>query len=346
MLYFQVVALVVLILSVPVYLTGKSQIRFINSSLLLAVIFTIYYFLSQHTQGSSTHFKTCLFTLLTAIPFYTGTFKEKQVRSFFWLLSIAGFFAFYHQLSHMRNVNENYYGGGYFVLVCLPLGLYNLRNSKIQLKLVWFLIVFACVLISLKRGDILAMFLSTIVYFASLFIQNQKRLQLKNLFLIGMSVCVFTYFANNFFLGSELAQERIEETIEGNSSKRDIIYAFYYKQFVNSDIGTKIIGNGFSATEMSIMKIAAHNDWLEIAYDEGLIGIVFYLLILISLFLTIKKEEIPSNFRPIIAMVFTIVLVKSAISMMVFSLPTTALFALIGYMLNPKTLQNNNIELL
>jgi len=340
MFVLQMVILALFVISIPRYISKRGGDSFINKLLLLSLVFVIYYIFSEQSSRSTVVLKSLLYSLLVAVPFYTQRFEVRQIKIFFWLLSFFCVAAFYFALTSMRSVDENAYGGGYLVLVALPLGLYNLRNRKIHIRVTWIVLILICVVVSLKRGDILASGLGILAYYASLLKASSTKGKFKNFFWIAVMAFVFIAFANYFIGSSELAQTRMTKTQEGDSSNRDIIYAYYWNYFLSSPIDTKIIGNGFSGTSFIWTGSSAHNDWLEILIDEGLIGIFFYVLVIISMIRLLIRRTIPDDYKPIIAMIVAIVLVKSFFSMMVFSLPTAILFALLGYMLNSQTIDN------
>lgn len=238
----------------------------------------------------------------------------------------------------MRLVDENAYGGGYLALVSLPLGLYNLRHKKLYIRLIWIFFIVVVVLNALKRGDILALGVSLIFYFLFVLKTEGGKTKFRYYFLIIIAIALGVIYFNYFLESSDLARIRYDQTLEGNSSQRDIIYATLWKYFINSPIETKVLGNGFSST-LLIGHIVAHNDWLELLIDEGLLGVSLYLMVFLSLFRVFIKGKIPDSFRPILAMIVGIFIVKSSFSMMIFSLPSAALFSLLGYLLNPKTIQ-------
>lgn len=340
MLVLQMVILVLFIISIPRYISKGLGEGFINKLLLLSLVFIIYYIFSERSGRSTVVLKSLLYCLLVAVPFYTQKIEERQTSKFFWLLSLCGVAAFYYALTSMREVDENAYGGGYLVLVALPLGLYNLRNKKYRIRAIWIVFILICVVVSLKRGDILAAGLGILAYYAFLLKATSTKGKFKNLFWVVVMAFIFIAFASYFIGSSKLAQTRMIDTQEGNSSNRDILYAYYWNYFLSSPKEIQIIGNGFSGTSFIWTGSMAHNDWLEILIDEGLIGIFFYILVIVSMIRLLTRRTIPNEYKPIIAMIAAIVLVKSFFSMMLFSMPTTILFALLGYMLNPQTIDN------
>lgn len=342
MMPLQLLAIAVIVLSIPNYLREERHENFLNSTVFLSLILFIYFVVSPKTEAGTTALKTCLYCLLVTLPFYIVRFDSKQIARFFWILSVCCVWAFYSKLTSMRMEDESAYGGGFLALVCLPLGLYNLRNKKLSYRLIWFIVIIVCVVISLKRGDILALFASTVVYFTIFLFLKGRRNNFKYILLLCVASVIIGVALDRFVSSSELAQTRLEKTREGDTSNRDIIYAYYWNHFWDSGIEKKILGNGFSATS-TILGEAAHNDWLEVLTDEGIIGVIAYLIMVLSLFRLTRKKTLPDSFRPIIGMIFTIVLIKSIFSMLIFSLPTTIMFALLGYMLNPETIQKERL---
>lgn len=336
--FVQWFSLIIVAFGVPRYLLGKEHNRFLTFSLILALLLITYFIVTPKVENSTTHLKNCLFPLFSALLFFTGRFNEKQTKRFFWILSILSIISLFDRLTTIRLVDDNAYGGGYLALICLPLGLYNLRHQKLYIRLIWIFFIMVVVMNALKRGDILALGVSLIIYFLFVVKTESSRKIFRYYFLIIIAIVIGVLYFNYFLESSELARMRYEQTIEGNSSERDIIYTAFWNHFVNSPIETKVIGNGFSST-VTIGHIVAHNDWLELLIDEGLLGVSLYLMMFLSLFGFFIKGKIPNSFRPVLAMTVGIFLVKSAFSMMIFSLPSTALFSLIGYILNPHTMQ-------
>lgn len=97
----------------------------------------------------------------------------------------------------------------------------------------------------------------------------------------------------NQFVKNEYLIERIEQTQEGNSSGRDVIYTKAWEIFSNSDnIINIVFGHGFDATiNHPSLKIHAHNDWLEILVNYGILGFFVYFSIFIALFKLIMNEK-------------------------------------------------------
>ena len=140
---------------------------------------------------------------------------------------------------------------------------------------------------------------------------------------------------------NEYLQKRMEQTMEGNSSGRDRIYENSWKVYSESqDIKNIILGYGFQVTYYN-KQIGnyAHNDWLELLVDNGLVGALFYLYIFILLFKIIKKEKDLQK-RYILISIAIIWLLKSMFSMSFTSSLMCIMFITLGWIFT--TTNHNN----
>lgn len=105
--------------------------------------------------------------------------------------------------------------------------------------------------------------------------------------------------------------DRFEDT---SGSGRAEIYSSIIDGVNQSSFGALLYGHGFYATADltkrsfgSSFGSVAHNDWLEIAYDFGLVGLILYLSILFFLLkATIKSEKQASRLLLIILVIFLV----------------------------------------
>lgn len=181
-----------------------------------------------------------------------------------------------------------------------------------------------------KRGNIVCAIPVIILFIILTFRNKQVKVFEKILFII------FFLFAVSWgakqFAENEYLQQRVEQTMEGDSSNRDLIYANAWNAYSGSESVLNIIwGYGFDGT-INHKQIGdyAHNDWLEILVDYGAIGAIFYLSIFILLYQQIRKTKDLQTKYVLIAL-STIWLLKSAFSMGFTEETTFILFMLFGY---------------
>ena len=135
------------------------------------------------------------------------------------------------------------------------------------------------------------------------------------------------------FNNNEYLIYRFNQVLEGNSSNRDIIYSNLWEHFIREDNFLKFVfGNGANAT-LAIGTNYAHNDWLEIAINNGILGLIVYLAFYMTLLNEVLKirnrSPLSSN---VILMSFIILLMTSFFSMSYSSVGLSIAIA-IGYVL-------------
>jgi O-antigen ligase len=130
-----------------------------------------------------------------------------------------------------------------------------------------------------------------------------------------MVVAAISYFAYYTMMNSDYLVSRIAKTLEGDTSNRDIIYAAAYNTWLNAEnIHNTIFGFGTDGTT-HLIGIRAHNDWLEILIDFGILGIFFYFSFLSSIVRTIWRNKHNHLLFYTLLAVFFIWFSKSLVSM-------------------------------
>jgi O-antigen ligase len=159
--------------------------------------------------------------------------------------------------------------------------------------------------------------------------------------LIG--VLIYGY---QFFLQNEYLISRFEQLDEGNSSGRDEIFAYIFSNWANSESLFDIFfGYGFAGSRQLSGKGLAHNDWLELLSNFGLLGVVIYLLFFYQAFKYAIKLNVQSQYRLMLLCILTIWLATSLFSMGYNSSDGYLRSILLGYILgisNPKRSVSNN----
>ncbi len=161
----------------------------------------------------------------------------------------------------------------------------NIQKWSSLLVCIFFLISGA------KRGNIIAAIIPLVLFVHCLF-KDSRHSILKTIFalLLITGVSYLTYY---WMITDEYLLYRIEQTAEGYSSGRAEIYVGAWKAWLDSNnFFTYLFGYGFDGTihQELTHHLHAHNDWLEILVDYGLLGIPFYLMIFLLLIRPIKRS--------------------------------------------------------
>lgn len=314
-------------LRVPVYNKNK----FINWLIILIAVQV----LSWYVSGSSTttQLKETIFILLVGVPFVSEFYDPKYMKSFMIAASVISIFMTFYSLSMIRLENENGYGGGYSSLVALPVFLYYTKRKSTFVQAVCSILIFSFVLLSMKRGDILACILALVTYFA-IILHHSGKFKSKTV-IAFLIIGIIGYYIFEYLLQhSSIFAWKMQQTIDGDSSGRDDIYASLYNYFINAPINIQLFGGGFDAS-VKIAGNRAHSDWLEVLSCEGVLGLIIYLGAFWSLLTqTIRRKDIHE--KAVLASIIVIWLIKSIFSMFIYSQPTILLFILTGYILNKR----------
>ncbi len=206
----------------------------------------------------------------------------------------------------------------YAIVVFSP---YILCNKNKVVAIILAFIVLATVAFSAKRGGTLGVALSIMVYLIVLLKTKKmkKMKKMKNLIFamsLFMVVLLSIYAAYEFLLNNGQFFDRMDNLENEADNGRLEIINNTISMFMNSDIAGQLFGHGFNATiRDSVYSFSAHNDYVEILYDFGIIGIILYIIFTIQLFkLGAKMIRQKHQYAPAFAGSFFLFLILSNVS--------------------------------
>ena len=203
----------------------------------------------------------------------------------------------------------------YYLLYTLPL-LLLIKPRLIKVAAIFIVIV--VLFSSLKRSGILALAISLFFYiFISQYVRNKFKLSafIGSLFAIVVLGTIFVLFATNDS-GSENIMNRFENIDRDQGSGRLVVWEQTMSMIEGQEATTLLFGNGYNAVmHDSTLQLSAHNDFLEVTYDFGIVGLLLYLAAFITLgFYVVKMIVNRSPYAPPMAMLFIIYFIQSMIS--------------------------------
>ena len=177
---------------------------------------------------------------------------------------------------------------GYLFLSLIPIWVVYLRKPLLQYAGLAFCMAF--ILMGMKRGAILIGGV-VVLYLIWQIIKNARGKQRFIVILLTAVLAVAgVYFVIDLMTSSDYFLQRLEATKEGNSSGRDILYSFFWTYFTEkADAIQYLFGRGANGT-LEIYYNYAHNDWLEIAVNQGLLGIIVYAIYWKQLYSTWRQS--------------------------------------------------------
>lgn len=297
-----------------------------NVLLILFCIYGIYYIIygpQQYLFGMPVKRGSYLLAVLRSLlPIYTffvftkkGYLTESTIRFWSLIFLLEFVFVFFNSLQLRALVSSEtdfVNNTGYLFAVALPCVFFWKKYPLLQFA--YLCICFLFILLCLKRGAMLTGFCVIWLFFYYKFKNTKRNLKIFMILFIVCSVFVGYTVIEDRVQESELFQERIQSTLEGNSSQRDILAQDFINHYLNkSDFSQQLFGHGADAT-LSISYNYAHNDWLEILICQGFLGFVCYL----SFWITFLRSWVKSNrgiSREIIGSYFMIYSIRTLISM-------------------------------
>lgn len=172
------------------------------------------------------------------------------------------------------------------------------------------------VLIAGKRGAILCLLVSALIMY---FFTRRENIKLTlTTFLYGLlGLMGFAFLLSYFNEYISVAFERLFAITEDGGSGRDKLYISYWEGYRNSNSFHLIFGHGlYGGIKNLNISYLAHNDWLEILFDYGLIGACLYLNVFAQLFRYLISDLRSQNkvYYYILLGAILILIIKSIIS--------------------------------
>ncbi len=179
----------------------------------------------------------------------------------------------------------------YYCIMLTPL-IFSARSKLVRVLIVAIVIV--AVFCSGKRTAFVAIGLAVLLPLLISDRGKKKKRIAKILSLVGVALfaCVLYILIDNVF---EITLfDRLRSIVEDDGSGRGYIYSEVYRCFNFSSVRDKLVGSGFNAVardkiiilindwDYTLEYTSAHNDYLEVLYDYGIIGAILYAVFLIQ----------------------------------------------------------------
>lgn len=273
--------------------------------LIYGVLFMIsgksyYHYMSDEYLSSNFYLLQILYSFLPIFSVFYFYCKElidiNDIKFLSIILLVCSIFEYYHIVQSNMIMMKGLDGvgtvnAGYSFVRLLPMIFVWNKNRLFQI--LYAVIIFVFILISVKRGAILTLACG-IVYFL-IYLRINNKINLRTVFILSIGVGAAFLYINYLMKNMAYFTYRLDLTLHGSSSQRDEIYDYFIHHLLNEDDVFKIfLGNGAFST-VGFYGQYAHNDWLEIAMNQGLLGIVAFTSFFMFFFKTLYKRNIKQN---------------------------------------------------
>lgn len=312
--------------------------RMLKASVVLLLMYLVYglifiisgtqykYTWGDHTK-SYAYLQISLNSILPIFLFYIysakGLLTERRIR-YYGILFLVSFvllyryelqqtLLFYESIGSSKEEFTN--NSAYYFLLLFPF-LYYYKSKWVQSLCLFTILYF--ILIGMKRGAVLIGVCCLIIFVIHNWQQiKRSKSKLSYALCIILALGILGSYMNDFISGSDYFNERVQQTIDGDSSGRDILYAKMYNEFLyNYNIIEIIFGKGANST-IAIAGQYAHQDWLETLCNNGLLGVLLMAIFYFSIYreiMIVKHKRKLHIYHPFFLMFF-ICLSKTFFSM-------------------------------
>lgn len=255
-------------------------------TLLLFINCLLTFLFSWNRQFEAKSFLVIILTSIGPIfPFFVfskqGLLTESLLRHYFFLFVVVCTISYKieAEMVLMRadyRYEERTNNEGYFFVGLLPFVFLFRKRPILQYAIMSYCMFY--VISSYKRGAILtgALMIMWIIYI------SLQKAKIGRKIVILIITAIFLNFGiekiQDIYLSSDYFQQRMYDTQRGDSSGRDILFVSLGQHFMDNNFFHLIFGEGALATHMVTGGTSAHNDWLEILIDGGLIVAFSYLV--------------------------------------------------------------------
>ena len=214
----------------------------------------------------------------------------KYLKIIFFTITIQYFIIRYQSALNLTIKGDEIYGASNLIFYISLLFPFSFLYDR-KLKYTILIIGFVAVLISFKRSAITYSVLVLLLAIYTDFIESKKKNFIKSLFIASFLISLFYITFINFEQRTEgYISSRFKNIEEDKGSGRLDIYVDVLNEFQTKSILEKLLGSGQNAVRKdniilvnkmgTISSLSAHNDFIEILYDFGIIGLLLYFKII------------------------------------------------------------------
>lgn len=265
--------------------------------------------------------------LIFYVSTMTGSVNDKKMRIYYVLFIIIAIIRFrFGYIERDLNVEGDYSNAGFtnnaaYLFVCL-LPCVFLFDKKPIIQYVCLLGSVFFIMNGMKRGAIVTSVVFLVYYLWQSFHDQSfsKRKKWVRLLMLPIAIYAIFYIVDNYWLNNDYFYKRLDDIQNNDSNGRDGIYAFLFDNFLNNtNIIQKIFGLGAEGT-LRVAQIYAHNDWLELLTDAGILGFFLFFYYFYSMIKDCRKYKLYKPEVQVLISCFIVLFVRSFFSMSIFDM--------------------------
>lgn len=272
----------------------------VKALLLLVMMYIIYGLLvilfgdGVTWTDDSTYLKSTFNSLLPVFFFYEqtrqGNLTERRIRIYTVIMLVVSI-VFFNYMSQALSIeydrDENTNNAGYMFAGLLPLVFLFHKKPVMQYALLAIMMVY--VLMSMKRGAIIISALVVVLFLYSGLKGRGLKRKVFVLLLSAVIVLGTIKYVEYLLVNSPYFLRRVNDTMAGDGSERDFIYNAVWNAVVKEpNLFYILFGHGANSTILYAGNFA-HQDWLETACNNGLVGVFILAFFFLAFAITVCK---------------------------------------------------------
>lgn len=293
--YAQTVYLIYFVISLTlVFKIGQVKANFFLKLFVFWMFYNSLRFITSTTGHNSlssffnyTWFCNCY--IITYVLGWRADNREKILMIFFGvLMSIAFYFTYQNRLLYSYGSFDFEDSASpsnvIFWSLCLVPVVFLFKNKTIQI--LFISIETVLVMVTMKRSAVISMALLLVLFIITIFSKNNNESRLSRsiskTWTILIAVIIFSVFSPKLSGLYENNKQRFERIEEDGGSNRVNVWNDTFKGLSNSNIMVIVFGHGVASSQEIIGHTSAHNDFLTLLLEFGIIGGLMYLLFIIK----------------------------------------------------------------
>lgn len=282
-------------------------------------MFMIFFLFGLGGKGIADIFRVWLAPMTFLLFYYAGRNSLKSEKVAFIGFTILFALAFYENISLFRFVNiviGEEMGITNLVYWCLCAVPFLFLAPKNWQQLTFLIASLIIVLLAGKRSASIAIALISVVFL--LYSTKSRKNKGRNLLFFVVAGIALYYVINRYFMGSLLGlTERMSNMGEDEGSGRIDIYKAVFAEMDYFSLLDWLVGRGFGSITIT-NHTNAHNDGLQMVFEYGLVGLIFYITMLFTVIKrTLRLRKIKSPYYMGYAASLIIFVVLGAVSNLV-----------------------------
>lgn len=307
----------------------------------LLLVNTFGFFLEGNFGGIYlAQYRNILTALLPFFPFYyfasRGDLTDKHLRYFSLIMLpifIVSFFSSRNDLiSQSVNNTENVVTNTAYLFVALIPYVFLWVKQKL-IAIAGMLLLLFFIIQGAKRGALIVALMGCLVFVYYLLSSVEPKKRVQGFLLVLVGIGLLSMYVYDFYISNEFLINRMQKISDGGSG-RDFIYLNLLNNWYESNsIINYLFGFGFVSTiKYSGSGHLAHNDWLELLTNFGLIGVSIYFLVFYAAVRFIYDSSVQKEYKLIMLAIVLMWFFQTLFSMYYTSSQTAFTSILLGYL--------------